>query len=642
MQRGLGSRSGQPRLQKPGAVQPKAIPASWIRQTPAAPAVYRPQPLPRVLQGKITALPKPPNQTQRSPVAPPVYRPQPVPKVLQTKIAVGQRSQAERLPRRQASAPPVFRPQPMPRVLQTKAVQKRLEIDRPEPGKLQGRPLAGLELKHGSMQRTVQLKNSRSGGILGAGGRRSGVGTIQAKWIATRLNDEYWRWHTVVNGLRWYKHKREDYDLYYYIVEQPTRQNAHLIDGQGYEARRGDFSVSGGDEPPFGPIDPVHEEVFPTGWEKSDYAPFIFNVVKHKTDGPRWTEVTAHRQKANQQKFQKTVGAATRHPVGRGEVNPGLKTALNVGAYVFHLSTLRNLVFAPHGTVSGTGIISRGLDPGMGGGPGGACETCTVLNDQSMLTGSIKNSKNVVAVTTAMSNLKMYANQRHEYTATAFGKKEYSEQELVGRESVLLRFRLKQSYIDVMEVDPQHPNDEFVQLIRGIRIPPEEIEALTGEGWKPISALAGLADLFPDSRPRVSIVSMESGPNTTPLPNPWLLPQVQLPRGLDAVLRGANGRPNPDFWNALDRVIEQLAPNWFAIRGLLTALQQRNRHVVFRLREMYQEDLGLMLGYPGRVDEDVQRRVISLIDEVVNDWNSNRPRFGETGQDYDPSSRKDW
>jgi len=57
---------------------------------------------------------------------------------------------------------------------------------------------------------------------------------------------------------------------------------------------------------------------------------------------------------------------------------------------------------------------------------------------------------------------------------------------------------------------------------------------------------------------------------------------------------------------------------------------------------MYQEDLGLMLGYPGRVDEDVQRRVISLIDEVVNDWNSNRPRFGETGQDYDPSSRKDW
>src|SRR5205807_2417531 len=119
-----------------------------IRQTPAAPAVYRPQPLPRVLQGKITALPKPPNQTQRSPVAPPVYRPQPVPKVLQTKIAVGQRSQAERLPRRQASAPPVFRPQPMPRVLQTKAVQKRLEIDRHKPGKLQGRPLAGLELKY--------------------------------------------------------------------------------------------------------------------------------------------------------------------------------------------------------------------------------------------------------------------------------------------------------------------------------------------------------------------------------------------------------------------------------------------------------------------------------------------------------------
>lgn len=44
---------------------------------PVAPPVYRPQPVPRVLQAKKSLLAKPPaGQTPRSPVAPPVYRPE--------------------------------------------------------------------------------------------------------------------------------------------------------------------------------------------------------------------------------------------------------------------------------------------------------------------------------------------------------------------------------------------------------------------------------------------------------------------------------------------------------------------------------------------------------------------------------------
>jgi hypothetical protein len=59
------------------------------------------------------------NQRVKQPVAPSVYRPLPVPKVLQRKISSGAMPKA-----RQASlpvAPPVFRPQPVPKVLQTKS-----------------------------------------------------------------------------------------------------------------------------------------------------------------------------------------------------------------------------------------------------------------------------------------------------------------------------------------------------------------------------------------------------------------------------------------------------------------------------------------------------------------------------------------
>ena len=66
-----------------------------IAATPMKPHVYRPQPVPRVLQRKsaLTQAPKPPLATRpvsvqrKLPAAAPVYRPNTVPKVLQTKQA---------------------------------------------------------------------------------------------------------------------------------------------------------------------------------------------------------------------------------------------------------------------------------------------------------------------------------------------------------------------------------------------------------------------------------------------------------------------------------------------------------------------------------------------------------------------------
>jgi hypothetical protein len=450
-------------------------------------------------------------------------------------------------------------------------------------------------------------------------GSCAGGGTIQAKWIRTSLNSQYWRWDTQINGVRWYMHKREDFGLYYYMVEQPNRTNAHMIENQGFELRRGDFECTGHDEPPKGEIDDSVDEVDPGGWKDKDYAPFLHRVVAHREDGPRWKEITAYRLGNNQNKFEKE----------RGVAKPALNNLKNLDQYVFHLTTLRNLFFAPTGSMRNTGILSRGLDPGEGGGPGGACETCEVLKDKSMLEDSIKNSKGVVAVTTALSNLKMYGNQRHEYTSKAFSQGKYGEMDLVGRESILLRFRLKKRHMEVMEVDPQHPKDKMVQLIRGVQIEPRELEALTSDGWVPLLNLRALEGLFPVAeRVEVRTPSVVSGLNTRPLPNPWAQPQPQLPWRVGAVLMGArNIDDNPRFWNNLNALIQELSPNSFAIRGLLTALQHTNRLILFRLRQHYREDLALVLGYRGRVDEDTQRTVIELIDEVVGQWEHNRPRL---------------
>ena len=58
---------------------------------------------------------------RKAPVAPQVYRPQPVPKVLQRKTANESKAQTPATKTPEVKAPPVFRPQPALRVLQAKA-----------------------------------------------------------------------------------------------------------------------------------------------------------------------------------------------------------------------------------------------------------------------------------------------------------------------------------------------------------------------------------------------------------------------------------------------------------------------------------------------------------------------------------------
>ncbi len=75
---------------------------------------------PKHLQATTVVQPATAN-ARKTPVAPPVYRPQPVPKVLQRKTANESKAQTTATKTREVKAPPVFRPQPTPRVLQAKA-----------------------------------------------------------------------------------------------------------------------------------------------------------------------------------------------------------------------------------------------------------------------------------------------------------------------------------------------------------------------------------------------------------------------------------------------------------------------------------------------------------------------------------------
>ena len=87
------------------------------KRLPVAPPVYRPQPMPKVLQRKIATAPQSNASVfpqRKPPVAPPVYRPQAPPKVLQAKSNLPQR--------KQPVAPPVYRQPQAAKLLQPKSV----------------------------------------------------------------------------------------------------------------------------------------------------------------------------------------------------------------------------------------------------------------------------------------------------------------------------------------------------------------------------------------------------------------------------------------------------------------------------------------------------------------------------------------
>lgn len=99
----LAVRPPQTQAHKPGAVQPKMNATTQMRPTPKAPPVYRPQPVPKVLQAKMHVAQQPVNHSSRVPVALPAYRPEQK-KVVQPKIAVA--AQGQNIPK----SPPVYRP----------------------------------------------------------------------------------------------------------------------------------------------------------------------------------------------------------------------------------------------------------------------------------------------------------------------------------------------------------------------------------------------------------------------------------------------------------------------------------------------------------------------------------------------------
>jgi hypothetical protein len=71
-----------------GKIKPTASGRLVPKPTPAAPPVYRPQPVPKVLQRKSVSVPQLACQTRRPPVVSPAHRPQFTPRVLQEKAAV--------------------------------------------------------------------------------------------------------------------------------------------------------------------------------------------------------------------------------------------------------------------------------------------------------------------------------------------------------------------------------------------------------------------------------------------------------------------------------------------------------------------------------------------------------------------------
>lgn len=94
------------------------------RNPPVAPPIYRPQPVPKVLQAKRTpGQSQPAGQAPRRPVAPPVYRPE-AKKTVQPKTVLSPQ-------RSKTTPPPVYRPEPK-KVAQP--TPRRVMVHRPQPG----------------------------------------------------------------------------------------------------------------------------------------------------------------------------------------------------------------------------------------------------------------------------------------------------------------------------------------------------------------------------------------------------------------------------------------------------------------------------------------------------------------------------
>lgn len=306
------------------------------------------------------------------------------------------------------------------------------------------------------------------------GGCRGGSSVVlQRQWVETKLNAEYYRWNVPLSGLRWYHHKHED--LMYFIAVAPGESARALLDKEGIALPRrvwlelGLVELQGADASvqPANPERPVDEG--------KDWVPFLMTPVAHEKEDERWRELAVV---PRDDKFKKATGAASANVPERGK-RGGLYTATS-GAYVFHITTYRNLLTRPGMTDPMTGICARGLRADQGGLGGGASHTAPT---QKLLEQSAEGSKGVVAVTVAPSTIRMYHGFRMEDIKKQLKAGTYTDYDVVEQEPVMLRFKVTQKHLDAMKPDPVHPREARTVSLIPMNIEPGELEALTADGW---------------------------------------------------------------------------------------------------------------------------------------------------------------
>ena len=125
----FNKRTGSVPQSKPGAAQLKTGVSAQNIKRPVAPPVYRPQPVPKVLQTKSSSSQSPRlDLAQRQPMAPPVYRPA-AGKIAQPKVIAPQR--------KPPTPPPVYRPEQkriaQPKLASAHTPAKHIPAYRPQP-----------------------------------------------------------------------------------------------------------------------------------------------------------------------------------------------------------------------------------------------------------------------------------------------------------------------------------------------------------------------------------------------------------------------------------------------------------------------------------------------------------------------------
>jgi hypothetical protein len=162
--------------------------------------------------------------------------------------------------------------------------------------------------------------------------------------------------------------------------------------------------------------------------------------------------------------------------------NPGQTSS--VGKYVFHSTSYQNL----------PSILSNGIDPAKGGGPGGSCELC---EEGQLKQTSIENSKNKIAVAVDRLTMGTYINQREDFAS----KPEQGDS--ARHFSVLLRFKVQERHQGfknpkktISSTWSKDPDDKRAWHLSNTPVLPSEIEFLSHDGWHPLVDIKNLDQML--------------------------------------------------------------------------------------------------------------------------------------------------